>query len=139
MRSEDEGHTPAPTDRPGVVRRDDLMWTVQDNGSNTDWLGAIAHARDCRIGGYDDWRLPTIDELAGLFVDLNTYDVTSNDYTLAVHIAAPFRLSGFLCWSSTEDGPESAFGFCFYHGERHSCVHAHRYGNRVLCVRRCEA
>ena len=43
----------------------DLMW---ENVANPDehkmgWYDAMEYAKNLRLGGYDDWRLPTIEEL----------------------------------------------------------------------------
>ena len=43
-----------------------LMWsnsTKEDIG----WDGAKQFAKECRDGGFDDWRLPTISELQNVF------------------------------------------------------------------------
>ena len=45
-----------------------LMWASQDNGSNIDWVNAKSYCcQKYRGGGYIDWRMPTQDELAGLY------------------------------------------------------------------------
>ncbi len=42
-----------------------LMW-VQTRGSKMTWDAAMAGAKACRVGGYTDWRMPTIKELYSL-------------------------------------------------------------------------
>jgi Protein of unknown function (DUF1566)/EF hand len=42
-----------------------LMWQ-QNPGSKKTYSQAVADARKCRVGGYKDWRLPTIKELYSL-------------------------------------------------------------------------
>ncbi|MCB2200460.1 DUF1566 domain-containing protein [bacterium] len=44
-----------------------LMW-VQDRGEKISWDDAIAGASSCDVGGYDDWRMPTIKELYSLIL-----------------------------------------------------------------------
>jgi len=44
-----------------------LMWQ-RSNSQKMIWAQAKSYARDFRLGGFSDWRLPTIDELKTLFV-----------------------------------------------------------------------
>ncbi len=40
-----------------------LMWAQQDSGRGMDWYEAGQYAKDARLGGHRDWRLPTAQEL----------------------------------------------------------------------------
>lgn len=42
-----------------------LMW-VKARGEKMTWDSAVAGAKTCRVGGYADWRMPTIKELYSL-------------------------------------------------------------------------
>ena len=42
-----------------------LMWTKRGSG-DVSWPQAVYYCRNLRLGGHDDWRLPTIDELSGI-------------------------------------------------------------------------
>lgn len=42
-----------------------LMW-VKARGERMGWEAAMREAADCRVGGYDDWRAPSIKELYSL-------------------------------------------------------------------------
>src|SRR5262245_32363360 len=45
-----------------------LMWAGRDNfGRDLNWRQAAKYCLDLRLGGYADWRLPTIDELEGIY------------------------------------------------------------------------
>lgn len=44
-----------------------LQWAARDNGVDIAWEAAKSYCAACRLGGHADWRLPTQDELAGLF------------------------------------------------------------------------
>jgi len=41
------------------------MW-AQARGQKVSWTDAVAEAKVCRLGGHDDWRVPTIKELYSL-------------------------------------------------------------------------
>jgi Protein of unknown function (DUF1566)/TIR domain len=103
-----------------------LMWTKEDNGQDIDWRKANEYAKQLRLGGYSDWRLPTIEELEKL------YDPKVNG---KVKIRRPFKLSGWGVWSCTKEGSDSAWGFGFDFGRR---SHGHlgvSGSERALCVR----
>jgi hypothetical protein len=44
-----------------------LMWAAKDNGSDIKWQDAKFYCENYHGGGYTDWRLPTLDELEGLY------------------------------------------------------------------------
>ena len=111
-----------------------LMWSVKDNGKDIDWNRARAYATDLRLGGYDDWRLPTIEELEGLY-DPNVSDPARDFiFKLAIHIKEPLKVTRLLVWSSTKKGPGAALAFNFGFGKRYSLpVGNSDFG--ALCVR----
>jgi hypothetical protein len=43
------------------------MWAAKDNRSDMDWENAKAYCKSYRGGDYTDWRMPTQNELSGLF------------------------------------------------------------------------
>jgi Protein of unknown function (DUF1566) len=121
----------------GVVVRGDLMWTVRDNGRDVNWNEAKAYCEACRVGGYSDWRMPTIEELEGLYVKENSYKTRDGYADYLAHIAKPFVLTTPWQWSSTLQGSSSAFVFDFnLVGGRSSSDLTYRDLDRVLCVRR---
>ena len=64
------GATPSYTDNGDGTITDNntgLMW-VKARGSKMTWDEAVAGALENRTGGYDDWRMPTIQELYSLFL-----------------------------------------------------------------------
>lgn len=44
-----------------------LKWAGKDNGKAVNWQRAKKFCRDSRLAGYSDWRLPTTDELEGIY------------------------------------------------------------------------
>jgi hypothetical protein len=69
------GHQPSYRDNQNGTVSDlvtGLMWT-QDPGKKMSFNDAVNNASKCRVGGYSDWRLPTIKELYSL-IQLNGTD-----------------------------------------------------------------
>jgi hypothetical protein len=74
-----------------------LMWAPEDNLANIDWYGAKSYCENYRGGGYADWRMPTLDELAGLYDQAKTYtSVCRYD----VHLTKLIRLTERYVWAS---------------------------------------
>jgi len=64
------GNTPKYKDnRNGTISdlRTGLMWT-KDPGKKVTWGTAMQNAKKCKVGGYSDWRLPTVKELYSLIL-----------------------------------------------------------------------
>lgn len=74
-----------------------LMWAARDNGADLDWPDARSYCENYRGGGYTDWRMPTQDELAGLFDTGKTY---RSDCGSDVHLTELIRLTCRTCWAS---------------------------------------
>jgi len=53
--------------------RTGLMWAAKDNGADINWPNAKRYCENYRGGGYTDWRMPTQDELAGLYDSSKSY------------------------------------------------------------------
>jgi TIR domain/Protein of unknown function (DUF1566) len=101
-----------------------LMWTIEDNGRYVNWHEASEYARQLRLGGYSDWRLPTIEELKQL------YDPGNKG------IREPFQLTSDWVWSSTREGSGSAWALLFLFGKFRSVHMGFSDYYRALCVRR---
>ena len=50
-----------------------LTWQVQTNPTKMSWQEAMDYCQDLTLGGFDDWRLPTIRELLSI-VDYKSYN-----------------------------------------------------------------
>jgi tetratricopeptide (TPR) repeat protein len=111
-----------------------LMWTKKDNGSNVNWQQATDYCRNLQLAGHGDWRLPTIDELQGIYdrnSDVGVYRVKGD-----------LQLSGWREWSSSPGNVAShVLNFSFGLGDRGKQYSKHSdndNGGRALCVRRSE-
>jgi len=91
-----------------------LMWAAKDNGSDINWANAKSYCENYRGGGYTDWRMPTQDELAGLYDSAKIYR-SAPGYD--VHLTELIRLSSTWAWASETRGSEAAF-FTFEVGVR---------------------
>jgi hypothetical protein len=85
-----------------------LMWAAKDNGSNINWADAKSYCVNYRGGGYQDWRMPTQDELAEL------YDGSKTNHDGA-GITDLIEITNYWVWASETSGPDAA-DFDFYGG-----------------------
>ncbi len=92
-----------------------LRWTYEDNGYDVSWLGADSYCATLSTGGYDCWRLPTIEELEQL------------DSRLV-------RITARYVWSSTKVGSASALNFDFEAGATGSNFVSDSSWRGALCV-----
>ena len=111
-----------------IDERTGLMW--QDNRfvdtEKVTYFQAEKLCKEMRLGGYEDWRIPTIKELLGI-VDYNKYD--------------PALVDGFAVaesnyyWSSTQymGDTDKVWGVDFKDGS--SDGNGKQYDRRVRCVR----
>jgi hypothetical protein len=103
-----------------------LMWAAKDNGSDISWAAARSYCDNYRGGGYTDWRMPTLNELNGLY---DRSVAGKNGYKLTSFI----ELTSCCLWASQITGLAAAY-FLFDSGTRNL---VHRLGdyNRALPVR----
>ena len=118
-----------------------LVWTINDNGNGITWPDAEQYCKNHTLAGLSGWELPTIEELEKLYDSHNSTayqvpDSSTIDTGTSQHIRKPFRLTDNWVWSSTEQGPGSAWSFNFDRGWRTQNPENGRYGSRALCLRR---
>jgi len=108
-----------------------LMWTKRDNGENLIWQPATAYCRNLNLDGYSDWRLPTIDELQGIYDENAGVD--------GHHVKGNLLLTYWFEWSSSaKDSSKDVWAFDFKSGERFHIYRGHtllQNDGRALCVR----
>lgn len=111
-----------------------LMWTRSDNGTDTNWQQAVDYCKNMKLAGYADWRLPTLDELKGVYD--KSKDMPKRVTTYPVR--GDLQLSGIYEWSGTQVTPsKTASVFCYFYHPAGSEAHKlnDNFRDRVLCVR----
>jgi hypothetical protein len=85
-----------------------LTWTAKDNGASVSPNEAGDYCSKLRLGGYSDWRLPSIDELEAIF-----------DSKLSKHkkVKGPIELNDPCVLSGTSNS-SGTWTFCFNSGSR---------------------
>jgi hypothetical protein len=101
-----------------------LMWAAKDNGKSVTWPEARSYCGRLNLAGYSNWRLPTVDELAGIYDE--TRDVNG------WHIKGGIRVSGWE-WSSEARGSSEHQLFTFHNVKNEPIRVA--FSRRALCVR----
>ena len=91
-----------------VDQKTRLMWASEDNGRNISWFAAKRYCEKYDGAGYDDWRVPTLDELASLYGSGPGYELESDPaYTVSVTRLINFTAS--CPWAAETDGSKAAF------------------------------
>ena len=97
-------------------KRTSMMWAAKDNGSNINWANAKSYCENYRGGGYSDWRMPTQDELEGLYDAGKPRPVAC--YAYQIHVATELiDITCFAPWTSETRGSVAAY-FNFIYGIR---------------------
>jgi len=104
-----------------------LMWAVKDNGSDINWTNAKTYCENYSGGGYTDWRMPTLNELAGLYDSA----IEGNNGN---HLTNLIILTGCCPWASETSGSRCA-NFSFYSSHRHWTPLSYAVNYRALPVR----
>ena len=108
-----------------------LMWGSKDNWNDINWADAKAYCENYRGGGYTDWRMPTQDELVGLYDKNKSYEC---DRGYNVHLTELIRITACCPWASETRGSEAAF-FGFDDGGRFWDAQSGSDYSRALPVR----
>ena len=121
----------------GIVQDSDtgLVWAAHDNGAAVTWEEAKNYCSNYRGGGYTDWRMPTVEELATLF-DKNEkgYRPACAIYNWKIFIPDKIQLTGAAAWASEDHGLEAEC-FMFDYGCRSRMFKPVSFIMRALPVR----
>ena len=96
-----------------------LMWAAKDNGYMIKWSDAKKYCEAYRGGGYTDWRMPTADELAGLYdQSKNQKDESRPEPGNGVHLNDLIDLTHSVIWASDKRGVDEVAYFNFSYGSK---------------------
>lgn len=103
-----------------------LMWPKRDNAANITWPKARTYCEDLETGGYENWRLPSIDELESLEAkwSIRPYKIEDSIF-----------LSSCCVWSGTQPAEGTALNVDFRYRRRFEANRNLSYSLRALCVR----
>ena len=123
----------------------ELMWEKESREMN--WDDAMEYAKNLRLGGYDDWRLPTREELAevvrfcgGISVTLvddnwgDTWDKNKANENYQANYKAKGFASSFY-WSSTSSASSTSYAWSVYFHNGSQGYYSKSYDYYVRCVR----
>lgn len=103
-----------------------LQWEDYTKNNASRWDGAIARCEALSLGGYDDWRLPNINELKSIIVDTK----------VAPSIDGAFvNTSTSSYWSSTTSVDRSDYAWIAFFSNGTVGRNGKDYSNYVRCVR----
>ena len=126
-----------------------LMWTRKDNGTDVNWEQANSYCSKLQLAGLKDWRLPTIDELQGIYAPGVSFRVRfDNGLLYDVHVRGHLVLTGSHWSSSDANAPGESWQADFGSAEprvatargngelRMASPRSFYFDTRALCVRR---
>lgn len=106
-----------------------LMWAAKDNRKNINWYNANSYCQNYRGGGYTDWRLPSHDEVTGLYTQ-------SEKSRYGYHVKKLINISSDYLWiSDTRDSGSGGAYFTFTIGGKRWDNQSDSEGYRALPVR----
>ena len=122
-----------------VDTRSGLMWASEDNGKGVNWQEAKSYCENYKGGGYNDWRMPTQDELVGLYDSSKTYGRFCQGLIFFftcqnVHLTDLIHITGE--WFFALEIRDSEYAFVYAPSGHRGWVRPKRaIGGRVLPVR----
>ena len=132
---------------PDVMMINGLMWQKETVEEEMNWDDAMEYAKNLRLGGYDDWRLPTIDELIGIVTSCGGININLlNDDSQVIidknlsnkFYQEDYKSKGFsfnFYWSSTADARNNNCFNSVYFGNGNTSNSYKSCSFYIRCVR----
>lgn len=102
------------------------MWPRRDNGRDLAWREAGPYCEALELGGFENWRLPSIEELETLEAMWSLRPLKIADQIL---------LTSCCLWSSTEGSGNAVWNLDFRFRRAFESNRALSFGLRALCLR----
>ncbi len=118
-----------------------LTWQRSDSGDNNDltWQQAVNYCRSNSSGGYSDWRLPTVDELLGIYDNSQSvhYQCCSNHGgdSGTLHVKGGIQMTGEQWTSSEGDSGNGAYRIWMSDSSHSVWTKTESFEGRGICVR----
>ena len=103
-----------------------ILWAAEDNGRDIDWYRASGYCERLELAGFEDWSLPSLEELESLLRPMAKG---------AYNMPGKFQLTACCPWSSTKKDDQSAWNFNFQFSKPFSGSVSYTYDHRALCMR----
>jgi hypothetical protein len=120
-----------------------LMWAAKDNGGDITWGNAMKYCQNLNLAGYSGWRLPSVDELEGIYDGGASSPGHSQGSIIGLSGSARggLLLTGAREWSNSrvldDRGRNTGFAwqYDYPHGRRWKDPLGYKGSLRALCVR----
>jgi hypothetical protein len=116
-----------------------IMWSQTDNQGDINWKQAGRWVRftfpDTIQARFDNWRLPTLEELKSLNVKDRSYAGYETDCGQVVRVPEVIRLTCGWVWASDTSSAVTAAAFNFHRGYHYTDRMVHSRAYRALAVR----
>lgn len=122
----------APGDGTVVDSKTGLQWAQRDNGQDINWNNARSYCSNLGTAG-GGWRLPSMDELEGLYDGSKTLMTPCGHDTC--NFSPLFSLTSFNYWSAQSNGSSEAWTLYVGYGGRRMLPSSYTDYLRALCVR----
>ena len=120
-------------------RQLNVMWAQTDNQGDINWKQADRWVRftlpQTIQASYEDWRLPTLEELQSLHVKNRTYAGYETECGQIVRMHPAIRLTCGWVWAADTPSAVTAAAFNFHRGYPYTDRMVHYRAYRALAVR----
>lgn len=117
----------------GTVKdhKNKLIWPPRDNSYDINWYAAMSYSQSYSFGGHSDWRVPSSEELATLYVNRAQIPGQTNTDMATTLI----KITGAYIWTGTKKANHKAMAYDVNSAISRRLHREHVANSRVLPVR----